>query len=207
MYTGLIQNLGVVNEVSREEEGMRLTVGSELAAELNPGDSVTVNGVCQTVVDLESSDQFSMQAMRETLSRSTLGELKPGDQVNLELPLRADERLGGHFVQGHVDGVGSVVEAISDGFALKLTIEANPDLLRYLVEKGSVTVDGVSLTITSVTSNRFKVSLIPETQQRTTLGSLKPGRRVNLEVDVLAKYVEKLIPHDRTNDQKAFRSD
>jgi riboflavin synthase len=135
--------------------------------------------------------------MNETLARTSLGDLALGSEVNLELPLRASDRLGGHVVQGHVDGLGEVVEQGDDGFARRIRIAASPDVLRYVVEKGSIAVDGVSLTVTAVNERSFTVSLIPETLQRTTLGGIDAGRRVNLEVDVLAKYVEKLMVIDR----------
>jgi riboflavin synthase len=138
-------------------------------------------------------DLFGADVMRETLRRSSLAELSPGGRVNLELPLRATDRLGGHVVQGHVDGVGAVRSVREEGFSRIVEVEADPALLRYVVEKGSIAVDGVSLTVSAVGDTFFAVSLSPETLERTTLGLAKPGRTVNLEVDVLAKYVEKLI--------------
>jgi riboflavin synthase len=138
-------------------------------------------------------DRFGADVMHETLRRSSLGDVDEGGRVNLELALRADARLGGHMVQGHVDGVGAVAGVREEGFARVVTIEAPPDLLRYVVEKGSIAVDGVSLTVAEVRDATFAVSLIPETLQRTNLGSAAPGTPVNLEVDILAKYVEKLV--------------
>jgi riboflavin synthase len=155
------------------------------------GDSIAVNGVCLTAVDA-TAEGFAADVMPETLRRSSLGPLGAGDEVNLELPLRATDRLGGHVVQGHVDGTGSVEELREEGFSRVLRIAAEPELLRYVVEKGSIAVDGVSLTVSAVDEDAFEVSLIPETLERTTLGSVEPGRTVNLEVDVFAKYVEKL---------------
>jgi riboflavin synthase len=166
-------------------------VRTHLAAELAPGDSIAVNGVCLTAVDSDGHG-FSADVMRETLRRSSLGPLVGGDEVNLELPLRAGDRLGGHVVQGHVDGTGSVEAVSEDGFARVVRIVAPPELLRYVVERGSIAVDGVSLTVSTVDGRGFEVSLVPETLERTTLGSARPGRVVNLEVDVIAKYVEKL---------------
>jgi riboflavin synthase len=151
-----------------------------------------VSGVCLTATVVDGP-HFSADVMEETLRRSSLGPLAPGDEVNLELPLRAGDRLGGHIVQGHVDGVGEVESAEPDGFARTLRIAAAQELLRYVVEKGSIAVDGVSLTVSEVDDDGFAVSLIPETLERTTLGQAAPGRRVNLEVDVLAKHVEKLV--------------
>ena len=192
MFTGLIADLGTVVAVDATADGVRLRVESKkLAGELRDGDSVAVNGVCLTAVGADA-DGFGADVMHETLRRSSLGEVAPGTRVNLELPLRADERLGGHVVQGHVDGLGSVAGIREDGFARIVAIAADPGLLRYVVEKGSIAVDGISLTVAAVDGDRFEVSLIPETLERTTLGAAAPGRTVNLEVDVLAKYVEKL---------------
>ncbi|MFL5830831.1 MAG: riboflavin synthase [Solirubrobacteraceae bacterium] len=192
MFTGLVAGVGEVAEIERSDEGVRLTVHSPLAAELGPGDSVAVNGVCLTAVD-PRSDAFAADVMNETLRRSSLGAVGAGSSVNLELPLRASDRLGGHVVQGHVDGLGTVAEVTDDGFARLVRIDAPAEVLRYVVEKGSIAVDGVSLTVAGMESDSFTVSLIPETLQRTNLGRIQPGASVNLEVDVLAKYVEKLI--------------
>jgi riboflavin synthase len=193
MFTGLVQGVGSVAGIERTDDGARIKIATALIPELNAGDSIAINGVCLTAVTLEG-DSFAADAMNETLARSSLGDLAPGSDVNLELPLRATDRLGGHVVQGHVDGVGEVVEQHDDGFARRIRVGAPADVLRYVVEKGSIAVDGVSLTVTEVDDRSFTVSLIPETLQRTTLGGIDAGRRVNLEVDVLAKYVEKLVP-------------
>jgi riboflavin synthase len=192
VFTGLVADLGTVVAVDATDEGVRLRVESRLAGELRDGDSVAVNGVCLTAVGSDG-DGFGADVMHETLRRSSLSEIEPGGRVNLELPLRADERLGGHVVQGHVDGLGAVAAVREDGFARVVTIAADPDLLRYVVEKGSIAVDGVSLTVAAVDGDRFDVSLIPETLARTTLGAAAEGTPVNLEVDILAKYVEKLL--------------
>jgi riboflavin synthase len=170
-----------------------MRVRTALAGDLRDGDSVAVNGVCLTAVGADA-DGFGADVMHETLRRSSLGEVAPGTRVNLELPLRADERLGGHVVQGHVDGLGAVRDVREEGFARVVTIAADPDLLRYVVEKGSIAVDGISLTVAAVDGDHFAVSLIPETLERTTLGAAEQGAPVNLEVDILAKYVEKLLP-------------
>jgi riboflavin synthase len=191
MFTGLVAGTGAVESLQRDGDGVRLRVRTELAGELAPGDSIAVNGVCLTAVDPDGRG-FSADVMGETLRRSSLGPLGKGDEVNLELPLRAGDRLGGHVVQGHVDGTGSVEAVTEDGFARVVRISAPAGLLRYVVEKGSIAVDGVSLTVSAVDDDGFEVSLIPETLERTTLGAATPGRVVNLEVDVLAKYVEKL---------------
>jgi riboflavin synthase len=202
MFTGLVQGVGSVAAIERSDDGARITIATSLAPELSAGDSVAINGVCLTAVTLENGS-FAADAMNETLARSSLGDLVTGAEVNLELPLRATDRLGGHVVQGHVDGVGTIGEVSDDGFARRIRIEAPPDVLRYVVEKGSIAVDGVSLTVTEVDERSFTVSLIPETLQRTTLGGIDAGRRVNLEVDVLAKYVEKFVYASQEGERSA----
>ncbi|MGK2939272.1 MAG: riboflavin synthase [Solirubrobacteraceae bacterium] len=192
MFTGLVEDLGRVAAVDATVDGVRLTLATELAPQIGLGDSVAVNGVCLTATTL-TGDAFTADVMHESLRRSSLGELRAGDPVNVERALRADARLGGHIMQGHVDGLARVTGVEDDGFARIVTIAPqDPALLRYVVEKGSIAVDGVSLTVARVDDESFAVSLIPETLERTNLGSAAPGRPVNLEVDVLAKYVEKL---------------
>ena len=186
-------DLGTVAAVDAADDGVRLRVTTALAGDLRDGDSIAVNGVCLTAVGADG-DGFGADVMHETLRRSSLAAVAPGARVNLELPLRADARLGGHVVQGHVDGLGAIRATREEGFARVVTIEADPALLRYVVEKGSIAVDGVSLTVAAVDGDSFAVSLIPETLERTTLGAAGPGAPVNLEVDILAKYVEKLLP-------------
>jgi riboflavin synthase len=192
MFTGLVQGLGRIGAIERSSDGARVTIETPLVSELRAGDSVAVNGVCLSAVSLENGS-FAADAMNETLSRTSLGALTPGTPVNLELPLRAGDRLGGHVVQGHVDGVGAVASVSDDGFARLIRIEAPADVMRYVIEKGSIAVDGVSLTVAGLDERSFTVSLIPDTVERTNLGRAAVGDRVNLEVDVLAKYVEKLI--------------
>lgn len=194
IFTGLIQSLGRVERERSSGDGVRLTVSSALAGELQEGDSIAVNGVCLTVTEVErDGDSFTAEVMNETLSCTSLQAARVGVAVNLELPLRASDRLGGHMVQGHVDAVGEVALATDDGFARRLEIEAPDELLRYVVPKGSIAVDGVSLTVAECGERSFTVSLIPETLARTNLREAQPGTQVNLEVDVLAKYVEKLV--------------
>ena len=194
MFTGLVAGMGTVRAV---HDG-RLEIDTPLGANLAPGDSVAVNGVCLTAVE-PHVDGFAADVMPETLRRSSLGPLEPGAEVNLELPLRAGDRMGGHVVQGHVDGTGTVESVREEGNARVVRIAAAaPELLRYVVEKGSIAVDGVSLTVSAIDDEAFEVSLIPETLERTTLGAAAPGRTVNLEVDVLAKYVEKLVTKGAT---------
>jgi riboflavin synthase len=192
VFTGLVADLGTVTAVDATADGVRLAVRTSLAPEISEGDSVSVNGVCLTATRVVDG-QFSADVMQESLRRSSLGEIVSGSSVNLELPLRASDRLGGHVVQGHVDGVAVVRSVAEDGFARVVTFDAPQDLLRYVVEKGSIAVDGVSLTVSAIDDDSFSVSLIPETLERTTLGTADVGRPVNLEVDVLAKYVEKLV--------------
>jgi len=192
VFTGLVQDLGRVTVVDATDDGVTLGVRTRLAGELAEGDSVAVDGVCLTATAI-ADGEFRAEVMHETLRRSSLGDAAAGSDVNLELPLRASDRLGGHIVQGHVDGLGSVRAVRDDGFARLVEIAAPAALLRYVVEKGSIAVNGVSLTVVEAGPDWFSVSLIPETLERTTLGNADPGTPVNLEVDVVAKYVEKLV--------------
>jgi riboflavin synthase len=192
VFTGLVQDLGEVTLVDATGDGVTLRVRTRLAAEIAEGDSVAVNGVCLTATAI-ADGHFRAEVMHETLRRSSLAAAAQGSEVNLELALRASDRLGGHIVQGHVDGLGSVRELRDDGFARVVTIAAPRELMRYVVEKGSIAVNGVSLTVVAVGDDWFSVSLIPETLERTTLGAAARGAPVNLEVDVVAKYVEKLV--------------
>jgi riboflavin synthase len=185
MFTGLVAATGTVAHA-----GARLAVETELAAELNEGDSIAVAGVCLTALAV-AGDRFEADVMEETLARSSLGRLQDGDRVNVELPLRVGDRLGGHFVQGHVDAVGSVEAVEQRERSRVLRIAAPEHVLRYVHDKGSIAVDGVSLTVVDPGSNGFSVSLIPETLERTTLGQLEPGDAVNLEADMLVKAVVK----------------
>jgi riboflavin synthase len=192
LFTGLIEDLGTLAVTDRTPSGARLSVRTGLAHEINEGDSVSVNGVCLTATAVDDQG-FEAEVMNQTLSATALAGLSAGERVNLELPVRATDRLGGHIVQGHVDGVGEVSGVVPDGFARRVTIEADPGIMRYLVRRGSVAVDGVSLTIADCDERSFTVSLIPETLDRTNLGAAGPGAKVNLEVDVVAKYVERLM--------------
>jgi riboflavin synthase len=192
VFTGLVQGVGEVVGLSARDGGARLRVSTPLASSLEAGDSVLVNGVCLTAI-ADGRDAFEADVSPETIRRTAIGELDSGGRVNLELPLRAEDRLGGHIVQGHVDAVAEVASVSDRGNARDIRLQPPGELLRYVVEKGSVAIDGVSLTVTDVDGTGFGVSLIPETLERTNLASASPGRRVNLEVDVLAKYVEKLL--------------
>jgi len=193
VFTGLIQDLGTVEDVEQTGDGMRLRIRGAVTGDLHEGDSVAVNGVCLTATAVDNGT-FTADVMHQTLQTSSLDGVESGGRVNLELPLRATDRLGGHVVQGHVDGLGVVVEVVEEGFARRVRIGAAPELLRYLVERGSIAVDGISLTVVELDDDSFTVSLIPETLQRTSLGAAGSGTNVNLEVDVLAKYVERLVP-------------
>jgi riboflavin synthase len=192
MFTGLVQDLGRVAASKSSGDGLRITIETPLASELGPGDSVAVNGVCLTAAAVHERS-FDADVMNETVTRTSLSAARPGAVVNLELPLRAGDRLGGHMVQGHVDGLGTIVDVQDDGFSRRVAVKMPAELSRYVVEKGSIAVDGVSLTIAELDGRSFTVSLIPETLERTNLGNAEPGRNVNLEVDVLAKYVERLM--------------
>ncbi len=192
MFTGLIADLGEVRACERDDDGMRIVVATPLASELAVGDSIAVSGVCLTATRA-GEGELEAQAIAETLRRSSLGRLEAGSRVNLELPLRLGDRLGGHVVQGHVDGVGVVQSVRRDGFSRVLSVELPPELVRYVVLKGSIALDGVSLTVSDIDGELVSVSLIPETLERTTLGAVQPGDALNVEVDVLAKHVERLI--------------
>lgn len=192
MFTGLVADVGTVDRVDSGADGARFRVRTGLAAELSDGESVAVNGACLTAAAVDR-DGFEADVMNQTLERTSLGPLGPGDRVNLELPLRLGDRLGGHMVQGHVDGTGEVAGVSDDGFARRLEIAAPDELRRYVVEHGSVAVDGVSLTVAALDDGVFEVSLIPETLERTTLGEVAEGTVVNLELDVIARYVDRLL--------------
>lgn len=193
MFTGIVEELGEVVAVDRLPDAARLTVRAPLVTtDVEPGESIAVNGVCVTVAT-RADGAFSADVMAETLSRSTLGSLTPGAPANLERAVRLTDRLGGHLVQGHVDGTGILVERARAEHWETVRIGLPPELTRYVVEKGSITVDGVSLTVLAVTDEDFTVGLVPTTLTRTTLGRRPVGEPVNLEVDVVAKYVERLL--------------
>ena len=193
MFTGIVRELGLVTRLEGGADGVSLTIEAPLTAPgIEIGGSVSINGTCLTAESV-SPTELRFHAVRETLSRTTLGELEVGGPVNVEPALRAGEPLGGHLVQGHVDGVGTVHRTEPDGDGRRLTISADESVLRYCVEKGSITVQGVSLTVASLDESGFGLALIPHTLAVTTLSSLVVGDRVNLEVDVLAKYVERLL--------------
>jgi riboflavin synthase len=192
LFTGLIADLGTVGALERDAEGARVRIETALAPQVALGDSVAVNGVCLTAIARDEGG-FSAEAMNETLERSSLAQLRTGAAVNLELALSAGDRLGGHIVQGHVDTTGVVSSVRDEGFSRVVEVDIDPATARYLVEKGSVAVDGVSLTVSALRDEGFAVSLIPETLQRTNLKNVEEGALVNIEVDVLAKHVERLL--------------
>jgi riboflavin synthase len=192
MFTGLVQDIGTVESVEKGGEGAKLRIATGLAPEVAEGDSVAVNGVCLTATAVDA-EGFETEAMNQTLEVTALGGLEQGSRVNLELAMKASDRLGGHIVQGHADGVGEVVGIEEDGFARRLRVGLAPELLRYVVAKGSITLNGVSLTVADLDDSLAVVSLIPETLERTNLGEVAPGDELNVECDVVAKYVERLL--------------
>lgn len=193
MFTGLIEDLGTVRELRRESSGVRLSVGTAIpAAELRLGDSVAVNGICLTVV-AAGSGGFTADVSPETLERSTLGELAAGSRVNLERALRLSDRLGGHLVSGHIDAIATVGERLQDRNAIRFTFRLPGAVNRFVAEKGSVAVDGISLTVNAVTEETFSVAVIPHTLAMTTLREKKSGDRVNIETDLIARYIARLL--------------
>ncbi|MFG1806936.1 riboflavin synthase [Streptomyces sp. NPDC049040] len=193
MFTGIVEELGEITAVEAQTEASRFTVRGPVVTEgAKHGDSIAVNGVCLTVVEF-GGGTFTADVMAETLKRSSLGALRPGSRVNLERPMALGGRLGGHLVQGHVDGTGTVLERTPAEHWEIVKVSLPPELTRYVVEKGSITVDGISLTVVEAAADHFTVSLIPSTLALTTLGLKQPGDPVNLEVDVIAKYVERML--------------
>jgi riboflavin synthase len=194
VFTGIVRELGVLAEAAEAAGGRALVVRApETAARTGVGDSVAINGCCLTATALDSGE-IAFYDVPETIARTTLGKLEPGERVNIEPALRAGDELGGHYVQGHVDAVGRIQSVEAEGDGLRVFVEAPDDVLRYCVEKGSITVDGVSLTIAELAQDAFAVALVPHTLAATTLSAPQPGQPVNLEADVLAKYVERLLP-------------
>jgi riboflavin synthase len=192
VFTGLIEDVGTVESVDTGADGARLRIATSLAAEIETGDSVAVNGVCLTATAVDANG-FETEAMNQTLDVTALGSLEAGNRVNLELAMKASDRLGGHIVQGHVDGVGEIVSVEKDGFARRVRLHLDPGVLRYVVDKGSIALDGVSLTVAALGEDWLEVSLIPETLERTNFGEAEPGRKINVECDVIAKHVERLM--------------
>jgi riboflavin synthase len=192
MFTGLVEDIGSVESVEVGPDGARIRIATGLAPEIASGDSVAVDGVCLTATAGDAGS-FETEAMNQTLAVTALGALEAGARVNLELAMKASDRLGGHIVQGHADGVAEVLSVDDDGFARRLRVALGPDLIRHAIEKGSIALDGVSLTISGLGDSWAEVSLIPETLERTTLGEVAAGDRINVECDVVAKYVHRLV--------------
>jgi riboflavin synthase len=192
VFTGIVSEMGEVRALERFSGGARLQVGAALASELEAGDSIAVSGACLTAAELDG-DSFAADVMNQTLSLTTLGELEAGSAVNLEPAVRAGQPLGGHLVQGHVDATGEVAAIAADGVARRVRVGLPGELERYVIAQGSIAIDGVSLTVSAIGEDGVEVSLVPETLERTTLGALEPGARVNVEVDQLARYVERLV--------------
>lgn len=193
MFTGLIEDLGTVRELRKSADSVRLNVATSIPInELVLGESIAVNGVCLTVVDFEDA-HFTADVSPETISRSTLSFLKPGSRVNLERALRLGARMGGHLVSGHVDAVGTVIALVRDGNAWRFTFRIPAEVNRYVVEKGSVAIDGISLTVNKVSEETFAVAIIPHTLEMTTLQDRQVGASVNVETDLIGKYVERLL--------------
>jgi riboflavin synthase len=192
MFTGLIQDIGTVETLDAGDDGATIRIATALGAEIALGDSVAVDGACLTASEAGATS-FAAEAMNQTLGLTSLGDVEDGGRVNLELAVRPTDRLGGHILQGHVDGVGEVIGVEEDGFARRLRVGLGPELLRYAVERGSIGLGGVSLTVSSLDESWLEVALIPETLERTTLGEASMGARLNVECDVVAKYVERLV--------------
>jgi riboflavin synthase len=192
VFTGLIQDVGTVESIESGADGARLRIATKLGGSIDLGDSVAVNGVCLTAT-AGDQDGFETEAMNQTLAVTALGAVDVGAKVNLELAMQASDRLGGHIVQGHADGVGTVLSAAEDGFARRLRVGLGPELIRYTVDKGSIALNGVSLTIAALGQDWLEVSLIPETLERTNFGEVRPGDNLNVECDIVAKYVERLV--------------
>lgn len=201
MFTGLIAEVGSVEAIDRSDGGARLRIAADVGCELAPGDSVAVSGACLTAVD-PGPGGFAADVMNQTLELTALGALAPGSPVNLEPAVRASDRLGGHIVQGHVDGTGSVVDVAEDGFARRVRVELPDGLERYVVERGSIALNGVSLTVAGIEGRIVEVSLIPETLQRTTFGTIGAGDPINVEVDVIARHAERLLKGFEVNNGK-----
>ncbi len=203
MFTGLVEEVGTIADVQGDADGVRIVVAArEVTTDVVLGDSVAVDGACLTVIAFDAQS-FAVEAVAETLRRTSLGDRGAGDRVNLERALRAGDRMGGHMVQGHVDGVGTVTAATAEGAGRRLGVAVPAELRRYVVQKGSVAIDGVSLTVAATSADGLEVALIPHTLATTTLGSFTVGRRVNLEVDLVAKYVEALVAPYRPAEDNA----
>ena len=207
MFTGLVAELGTVQRLARQGNSYHLTVGAKKVLDkLKIGDSVAVNGACLTVVRMDEGG-FTADVMPETVRLTNIGSLQPGSKVNLERTLRLCDGLDGHIVSGHVEGLGTISEQRPEGIAVVVTIATPPELLKYIIKKGSIAIDGISLTVTEVTDTSFSVSLIPHTAKETTLGFKKVGDSVNLETDILGKYVERMLTWNNVAKEQASPAD
>jgi riboflavin synthase len=200
LFTGLIEDVGTLESVQSGGDGARFRIATALGAQIASGDSVAVSGVCLTATEV-GPGRFEAEAMNQTLSRTSLGRLGAGAKLNLELAMRAGDRLGGHILQGHVDGVGEVIAVSGDGFSRRLRVGLGGDLIRHVVERGSIALDGVSLTVSALGGDWVEVSLIPATLERTNLADLSGGDHLNVECDIVAKYVERLVSPLRGKEQ------
>lgn len=201
MFTGIVEEIGTIYAVKKEASQSRLMISAhKIFSDLKIGDSVAVNGVCLTAAEI-SEKTFTADVMNETFSRTNLSKLKKGSQVNLERAMAADGRFGGHIVAGHVDGIGKITDIYNDGNAVWYTISAEKSIMRYIVEKGSIAVDGISLTVARLSADSFSVSIIPHTAKETILSAKKSGDTVNLENDIIGKYVERLVSPENNHDQ------
>ncbi|MEG2291362.1 MAG: riboflavin synthase [Romboutsia sp.] len=209
MFTGIVEEIGVIKEIKKGDKSSKLSIKvNKVLNKTHIGDSIATNGVCLTVTDL-NVDSFEADIMTETLRRSNLGSLNIGSYVNLERALSLEKRLGGHIVSGHIDGTGTIVAFIKEDNAVWITVKASIDILKYIVHKGSVTIDGISLTVAYIDDSCFKVSIIPHTASETTLLNKKIGETVNIECDLIGKYVEKLLRLniDKNNNKSSLSED
>lgn len=207
MFTGIVEEIGTVKAVQRSGKSSLIRIeAKKVLSDIHLGDSIAVNGVCLTVTDFDGST-FQADVMNETLSRSSLGSLKTGSPVNLERAMSAEGRFGGHIVSGHIDGTGTISDIRKDGIAVWYTITASPHIMRYIIEKGSIAIDGISLTVAKVTDSSFSVSIIPHTAEQTILSQKNRGDTVNLENDMIGKYVEKLMKSAEPEDKSKLSMD
>ncbi len=204
MFTGIIEEIGTLRNITKGAKSAKLSIeANTVLSDTKVGDSIATNGVCLTITE-KTSTRFSVDVMHETLKRSNLGDLSIGQPLNLERAMPSQGRFDGHIVSGHIDGTGRITAMQQDDIAIWITIEADASLLKYVIEKGSIAIDGISLTVASVSANHFKVSIIPHTKDETTLTKKKLNERVNLEVDMIAKYVEKLLQQDKPKRSSAI---
>jgi len=200
MFTGIIEELGVIDKIEKSRDPRLFTIKSrKITADLKKGDSVSINGACLTVIDVKK-DIFSVEVIEETLKRTDLGDLRPGDKVNLEGALKAGAKISGHFMTGHVDGPGAILSKREEKGAILIEFKAEKDLLYGMVRKGSIAVDGISLTIAEIKPSSFTVYIIPHTMHMTTLGFKKAGDKVNIEIDMLGKFIQKFLHRDKPSD-------